>query len=60
MEFGKAFLGKNRKIPIILHTSHSGYQEDFMSWAADAYVMKSSDLIRLKEKIRELLVKGRA
>ncbi len=52
-------LGKNRKIPIILHTSHSRYQEDFMSWAADAYVMKSSDLTELKEKIHGLLEKRR-
>lgn len=37
------------------HTSHPGYQEDFMSWAADAYLMKSTDLKEFKEKIRELL-----
>ncbi len=53
-------LRKNRKIPIILHTSHSRYKEDFMSLAANAYVMKSSDLTELKETIRELLEKRRA
>ena len=52
-------LGKNREIPVILHTSYSHYKQDFMSWAADGYVMKSSDLTELKEKIRELLEKGR-
>jgi hypothetical protein len=26
-----------------------------MSWAADAYVVKSSDLTELKEKIKELV-----
>ncbi len=57
MEALGRILGKNREIPIILHTSHSRYKEDFMSWAADAYVMKSSDLTELKEKIRELLEK---
>jgi len=59
MEALGRILGKNRKIPIILHTSYSHYKEDFMSWAADAYIMKSSDLTELKEKIRELLAKGR-
>jgi hypothetical protein len=29
-----------------------------MSWAADAYIVKSSDLTELKEKIRDLLKKG--
>ncbi len=48
-------VGKERKIPIILNTSYSGYRQDFMSWAADAYVTKSDDLTELKSKIRELL-----
>jgi len=48
-------LGKDRTVPVILHTSHPRYQEEFMSWAADAYLLKSSGLAELKEKIRELL-----
>jgi DNA-binding response OmpR family regulator len=28
-----------------------------MTWAADAYLLKSTDLTELKEKIRELLEK---
>lgn len=47
-------LRKHRKIPLILHTGYSGYRDDFMTWAADAYVMKSSDLGELKGKIKEL------
>jgi DNA-binding response OmpR family regulator len=50
-------LGKERKIPIILNTSYPGYRDDFMSWAADAYITKSSDLTELKIKIQELLEK---
>jgi len=52
-------VGKDRKIPIILNSSYSGYRQDFMSWAADAYVTKSSDLTELKNKIGELLEKKR-
>lgn len=52
-------LGKDRKIPIILNTSYSGYQQDFMSWAADAYLTKSPDLTDLKDKVKELLKKGK-
>lgn len=60
MEALGRILGKNGKIPVILHTSYSHYKENFMSWAADAFVMKSSDLTELKEKIRELLTKRRS
>jgi CheY-like chemotaxis protein len=60
MEALGRIVGKDRKIPIILNTSYTGYREDFMSWAADAYVTKSADLTELKEKIRELLKQGRA
>jgi two-component system response regulator (stage 0 sporulation protein F) len=55
MEALGRIVGKERKIPIILNTSYSGYRKDFMSWAADAYVAKSHDLTELKKKIRELL-----
>jgi DNA-binding response OmpR family regulator len=59
METLGQIMGRERKIPIVLHTSYPGYREDFMSWAADAYVTKSSDLRELKETVRELLKKGR-
>lgn len=38
MEALGRIIGKDKTIPVILHTSHPGYQEDFMSWAADAYL----------------------
>jgi len=58
METLGRIVGKERKIPIILNTSYSGYREDFMSWAADAYVTKSADLSELKAKVKDLLEKG--
>jgi two-component system, response regulator, stage 0 sporulation protein F len=50
-------LGIKEGLPVILNTAYSQYQESFMSWAADAYVVKSSDLTELKEKIKELVNK---
>ncbi len=50
-------LNKNKKIPIIINTAYSNYRSNFMSWAADAYIVKSSDLTELKNKIKELLAK---
>jgi CheY-like chemotaxis protein len=50
-------LGKDRHIPIILNTAYSEYRKNFMTWGAEAYVIKSSDLTELKRKIREILEK---
>ena len=52
-----ALLGKNRQIPVILNTAYPQYRENFMTWGAEAYVIKSSDLTELKKKIREVLDK---
>lgn len=51
-------LGKHNNIPVILNTAFASYQENFMSWAADAYVIKSSDLTELKEKVKQVLEKA--
>ena len=48
-------LHKNRKQAIILNTAYSQFKDDFESWSADAYVVKSADLTELKEKIKELV-----
>ncbi len=46
-------MGKNVKI--ILLTAYSHYKHDLSSWAADDYIVKSSDLTILKNRIKELL-----
>jgi two-component system response regulator (stage 0 sporulation protein F) len=48
-------LGLKENLPVILNTAYSQYQQDFMAWAANAYVIKSFDLTELKAKIKELL-----
>ncbi len=52
-----ALLGKDRQIPVILNTAYPQYRENFMTWGAEAYVIKSSDLTELKKKIREVMDK---
>ncbi|MBU1206275.1 MAG: response regulator, partial [Proteobacteria bacterium] len=52
-----AMLGKNRQVPVILNTAYHQYRENFMTWGAEAYLIKSSDLTELKKKIREILDK---
>ena len=48
-------LCKNHKLPIILNTAYASYKEDFRSWAADAYVIKSADLTELKQTVKHVL-----
>jgi two-component system, response regulator, stage 0 sporulation protein F len=42
------------EIPIVIHSAYRGYQNDYLSMIADAYVVKSSDLSELKKKVHEL------
>lgn len=51
-------LGQDNTLPVILNTAYSSYKDNFMSWSADAYVVKSSDLTELKAEIRKALEKG--
>ncbi len=44
----------NNKIPVIINSAYSNYKDDFMSWAAEAYVVKSYNLDELKNTIRRL------
>lgn len=43
------------EVPVILCTAYGEFRRDFTSWASDAYIVKSSNLTELKQKIRELL-----
>lgn len=47
-------------LPVILCTAFSMYKDDFSSWLADAYVVKSSDLSELKEQVRKVLAKRKS
>jgi DNA-binding response OmpR family regulator len=48
-------ISKHKGIPIIINTAYSSYKDNYMSWIADAYIVKSSDLTELKNKIKKLL-----
>jgi len=48
---------RRKDIPVIINSAYSVYKDNFKTWAADAYIVKSVDLEPLKEKVRELLHK---
>jgi len=49
------FLGRDHKLPVIINSAYDSYKDNFMSWSADSYVIKSSDLTELKQKVKEAL-----
>ena len=48
-------LEENNEIPVVINTAYSAYKDSFLSWCAEAYVTKSSDLTHLKETVRKIL-----
>jgi len=50
-------LDHDNQLPVILNSAYSSYQDDFMTWAADAYVIKSHDTTDLHRAIAEALAK---
>ncbi|HOH52929.1 MAG TPA: response regulator [Fervidobacterium sp.] len=56
---GLELAGRLREIrketKLVLLTAYSHYKSDMASWAADAYIVKSSDLTELKEVISRLI-----
>ena len=51
-------LSADDHVPVVLNTAYGSYKDSFMSWAADAYVVKSADLTELKTTVRRLLIEG--
>ena len=41
----------------ILATAYSAYQDDFSTWSADGYWVKSQDTDSLKEEVKKVLAK---
>ena len=48
-------LDQHPSIPVLLNTAYSSYQDSFLSWGADAYVIKSSDTGELRREVEQLL-----
>jgi CheY-like chemotaxis protein len=48
-------LAIDRELPVVFNTAYASYKDNFLSWLADAFVEKSSDLQPLKQTIHTLL-----
>ena len=47
----------DRRLPIVLNTAYTAYREHYVSWIADAYVVKSSDLTELRDTVRDVVAR---
>ncbi|MGK0288610.1 MAG: DNA-binding NtrC family response regulator [bacterium] len=48
-------VGTKRGLPVIIHSAYSHYKENYLTWSASAYVVKSSDLTELKNTAVKLI-----
>ena len=48
-------LQRRKEVPIVINSAYPDFKADFSSWGADAYIVKSSDLTELLDKVRSLL-----
>lgn len=48
---------QKRDVPVILCSAFGSYRDDFTSWLADSYVVKSSDFSDLKNEVRQVLAR---
>ena len=55
LEALEEMLLKNRNLKVVINTAYATYKDDFSSWLADDYVVKSSDTSELKTSIAKLL-----
>ena len=56
IEVLERFINQAPQLPVVINTAYSVYQTNYLTWSADASVVKSSDLTELKETIRTILL----
>jgi len=50
--------GKDKKAKVVLATAYSAYQDDFSTWLADGYWVKTQEIETLTEEINKVLSKN--
>jgi DNA-binding response OmpR family regulator len=54
LEVLRDIMEQKRGLKVILNSAYSSYRNDFKSWWAEDYIVKSSNLDELISKVREL------
>src|SRR5574341_111125 len=46
---------RDSALPVIISSAYEEYNQDFASWASEAYIVKSADTTALRETVRKIL-----
>jgi len=55
IEAMQKIVGKNKNIPIIVNSAYPHFKDSYMTWVAEDYVVKSSNLQELKDKVKQII-----
>jgi two-component system response regulator (stage 0 sporulation protein F) len=50
---------RHRRLPVVLNSAYSAYRDQYVSWIADVYVTKSSNLVELRAAVRSVIAQAR-
>ena len=54
VELLREIVDSRHNLPVIINTAYGFYREDFATWGAEAFLVKSGDLTELKETVARL------
>lgn len=54
MEAMSKVLAKDRMIPVILYSAYPAYKANYLTWGADAFVVKTGDPVELVDAIKRI------
>ena len=55
METLSRIITANTNLPVIIYSAYETYKDNFMTWTANSYLVKSSDIGVLKGEVRRVL-----
>ncbi|KAA0231469.1 response regulator [candidate division KSB1 bacterium] len=55
LDYLQQFMEMHRHVKVVINTAYPLYKRDFHCWAADAFLIKTSDLTELKSTIDHFL-----
>jgi DNA-binding NarL/FixJ family response regulator len=59
IELRERLVQQTPQLPVVINTAYPVYQHNYLTWSADAYVDKSSDLTELKDTVLAVLERHR-
>jgi DNA-binding NtrC family response regulator len=48
-------LSRHRYLPLVINTAYGQFRDNFQTWGAEAFVIKSSDLVELKNALAQAI-----